>query len=86
MDVAGLTAAEEGVARLAAEYDEELVDSAVRLLRRLQSRSGRTCDRCRKRKALADFGRESRDPTGLSRICRPCKKEVNATYQASLKT
>ncbi len=73
------TAAEESVARLAAEYDEDLVASAVRRLRQLQGESGRTCERCRERKPLGAFSRDSRDPVGLRRYCRACD---SAAYQA----
>jgi hypothetical protein len=58
----------------ALDYDPEglLVEPALARLAWRKARSGKTCERCRERKALAAFARDSRNTDGLRRYCREC--------------
>jgi len=64
--------AAEYMAGIAAEYDAELVAPVLRRLARYQAESGRACERCHERKRISEFSRDSRDPSGRRRYCKPC--------------
>lgn len=73
------------VREAARRYDPggSLGDGALRLLERLQAESGKTCARCGERLSLSAFGRDSREASGLSRLCRRCIAERDAVRRRS---